>query len=353
MSLADNPSDLSLLSTLVPIDALSPDHLPRLAREVEVEVLPRKSELFHQHDCDPHAVYLLAGEVALSSDRGDSMTVTGGTAQARYALANLKPRRFTATARTEARIVRIESELLDKLLAWDQLSGIEVTEFEGDASDSVWMTRMLQTRAFLRLPAANIQALFARMQAVEVKSGQLVIRQGDAGDYFYIVKQGRCRVMRKTAPDGPGAVVAELSVGDAFGEEALLSDQPRNATVAMTEDGILMRLAKADFDALLKQPALTWVDSLAAAELTRAGAAVIDVRLETEFAHGSIRGSVNLPLNLVRARAGTLDRGRVHVVVCDSGQRSAAAAFLLGEAGIDARVLRGGLGGLARPAAHP
>ncbi len=48
-------------------------------------------------------------------------------------------------------------------------------------------------------------------------------------------------------------------MGDAFGEEALLSDAKRNANVTMETNGALMRLSKDDFNELLKEPMLSWL----------------------------------------------------------------------------------------------
>ncbi len=56
------------------------------------------------------------------------------------------------------------------------------------------MTTLLQTKAFHRIPAANIQAIFMRMQQVNFKAGDVVIKQGDEGDYFYVITEGRCAV---------------------------------------------------------------------------------------------------------------------------------------------------------------
>ncbi len=48
------------------------------------------------------------------------------------------------------------------------------------------MTVLLQSRAFHRIPPANLQAVFMRMQRVNFTAGETIIRQGDEGDYFYV-----------------------------------------------------------------------------------------------------------------------------------------------------------------------
>ena len=78
-------------------------------------------------------------------------------------------------------------------------------------------------------------------------------------------------------------VLAELEVGACFGEEALLSDRPRNATVTLIEDGVVLRLDRQDFFALLKAPVVDEVSLGEASRLLAAGAQWLDVRLQDEY----------------------------------------------------------------------
>ncbi len=82
------------------------------------------------------------------------------------------------------------------------------------------MTLLLQTQAFHRIPAANIQAIFMRMQRLACRAGETIIRQGDEGDFFYVIVSGKCVVTRETPLNRAGLNLAELGVGDAFGEES-------------------------------------------------------------------------------------------------------------------------------------
>ena len=110
-----------------------------------------------------------------------------------------------------------------------------------------------------RIPPANIQAIFMRMERV-ARAGEVVIRQGAEGDYFYAIVSGKCVVTRETPLNKAGIKLAELGVGDTFGEEALISEAKRNATVTMLTDGVLMRLNKHDFRELMNEPLLQWLD---------------------------------------------------------------------------------------------
>jgi rhodanese-related sulfurtransferase len=132
-------------------------------------------------------------------------------------------------------------------------------------------------------------------------------------------------------------------MGEAFGEEALISGARRNATVSLLTDGVLMRLGKEDFNTLLHEPMLHWIDYEAAKALVAAGGRWLDVRLPSEFEHCHFDGSINVPLYFVRLKLKTLDPAIPYVVVCDSGRRSSAAAYVLSERGFDSHVLRGGI----------
>ncbi|HMM74705.1 MAG TPA: cyclic nucleotide-binding domain-containing protein [Gammaproteobacteria bacterium] len=338
--------DRAVLKSLVPANALNAENFQELAGKAFVEEVPAGKTLFKAGELDRKAIYLLEGQVTLTEANGRATTVTGGSDIAKHPLANQQPRQQTARARTDCKITRFDSDLLDILLTWDQLSGIEVSEIQvADGDDEGdWMTRILQSQAFLQIPPANIQAMFMRMQEVPMRAGEEVIKQGGDGDYYYIIKSGKAKVTR-ASKTGAELTLATLKDGDAFGEEALLSEAKRNATVSMETDGVLMRLSKDDFNALLKEPMLNWISLEDAQAKVRQGAKFLDVRLESEHANTGLPGSINIPLFMLRLKADALDPKLVYVVYCDTGRRSSAAAFLLSERGFQVYVLKGGLAG--------
>jgi CRP-like cAMP-binding protein len=337
--------DREVLKNLIPPSALGAESFRQLAQHAVVESLPAGGTLFKVGDVDRKTVYVLQGEVELLGSRGPEQVVRSGTEAARHPLGHFQPRQHTARARTEIRFTRLDSDLLDIYLTWDQLSGIEVSEIDTDqagAEGGDWMTRILQSKVFMRIPPANIQRMFMRLEEVNFRAGDTVVRQGEEGDYYYIINRGRCRVIR-TSSTGQEITLAELASGDAFGEEALLLEGRRNATVVMVTDGALMRLSKRDFDELLRAPMQKEVDFDQARQMLQAGAQLLDVRLESEYREGSVRGSVNLPMYMLRLKAEGLDPSRPYIVCCDTGRRSSAAAYLLSARGFDAYVLKGGL----------
>jgi CRP-like cAMP-binding protein len=286
----------------------------------------------------------LSGNVDLRKGDETQTSIIGGSDEARNPLSPQLPRNYTAIATTNCEFITIDSDLLDVMLTWDQTGSYEVSELRGETgSNDDWMTTLLQTKAFHKIPPANIQAIFMRLQQVNHKAGDVVIKQGDEGDFFYVITRGKCVVTRETPLNKEGIRLAELQVGDTFGEEALISEAKRNATVAMETDGSLMRLGKDDFRKLLNEPMLDWVDTAAADKVIQEGGQWLDVRLPSEFEAYHNEGAINVPLYFIRLKLKTLDSSVKYVVCCDTGRRSSAGAFILNERGFQTYVLKGGL----------
>jgi CRP-like cAMP-binding protein len=341
--------DMNLLKHLYPLESLRLEHLEALAREAKEERLTEGALLFSAGDTDEETIYLLAGEVR--GDYPDGRTKNqsgGGSLQGRYAIGDLQPRRFSAhVVSANAHIVKVDRRFLEKVLAWDQVvkSG-NVKHFDTNPEGNRWVFRLLQSKALRKLPISNVERLFTRFEEMSVSNGQTIIREGDDGDYFYVLKDGAAAVSQYQ--DSGESIIAYLVRGDSFGEDALLSNNVRNATVTMMKDGKLMRLSKADFSELLKQPVVEWLSPGKASIAVRQGAGIIDVRTKEEFEERAIKGAINMPLSRLREHAGDLEKSKRYITYCNSGERSAAAAFVLNKLGFEASALQGGLVAMVR-----
>ncbi|HUY87993.1 MAG TPA: ATP-binding cassette domain-containing protein [Pirellulales bacterium] len=110
-----------------------------------------------------------------------------------------------------------------------------------------------QCHVFSDLSASTLTEVADKMSLEKHRAGSTIIRQGDRGDKFYLIREGQAEV---SIADGKGArTVATLGVGDFFGEAALLTGAPRNATVRAVEDLELYVLGKQDFDAVIEASA--------------------------------------------------------------------------------------------------
>ena len=343
--MSNEDQNIDLLKGFSPLDGLKRDNLAALARKVQLRELSPGQVLFKEGDTEKRTFYVATGILELIDQGKVVGTVEGGTDMARNPIAPVFPRRVSARARDRVQFISIDSDLLDVMLTWDQTGTYEVSELQGkgDVSGDDWMTMLLQTKAFHKIPPANIQAIFMRMQQINYRSGDVILKQGTEGDYFYVLTRGSAIVTRETPLSKDGIKLAELLVGDTFGEEALISDAKRNATITMTSDGSVMRLGKDDFKNLLNEPMLDWISYDKAQEIVANGGVWLDVRLPSEYENHHLDNAINIPLYFIRLKISTLDQDTNYVVCCDTGRRSSAGAYILSGRGYQAYVLQGGI----------
>jgi CRP-like cAMP-binding protein len=294
-------------------------------------------------------VYLLAGELRCTYPDGRELTQSAADLRVRHALTDAVPRRFTARVASEtARVLRLDRRFVEKVTTWDQISRDPSSRFNDAALDgNAWVYRLLRSPAFLRLPTGNLERMFEQFERIEVEAGQVIMHEGDALDRFYVIGAGAASVSKLL--DGAQQLVAYLREGDFFGEDALLANAPRNATVRMLQGGYLMALSQEAFNSVLRPPLVSWVLPAQAARLVQEGARLLDVRMPEEFGQRAIQGAANLPLYRLREEMpGLLGTGSHVLVYCNTGERSAAAAFILNAMGYRVDALHGGLGAMLR-----
>jgi CRP-like cAMP-binding protein len=340
------PLSAKELEKLFPLESLRVETREQLGLETSVNEYARGDVVFKAGDIDEDTIYVLDGELRLEYPDGRTAVHAAGTTHGRYSLNEAMPRRFTAkVVSSRAKIVRIGRRFLEKIITWDQVS--RDASYRFNDGPNAWVFRLLRSHAFIRLPTGNLERMFQQFEEMPVKPGEIVMREGDAPDNFYVIREGTASVSKLL--DGTQQVVAYLREGDTFGEDALLSNSPRNATVRMMQGGRLMKLSKASFEAVLKPPMVSWVLPAEAARLVQDGAMLLDVRMPEEFAQRAIAGATNVPLYRLREdMPAKLPSGEPVVVYCNTGERSAAAAFVLNAQGYTVHALHGGLGAMLR-----
>jgi CRP-like cAMP-binding protein len=340
------PLSAKELEKLFPLESLRMETREQLGLETSVSEYARGETIFKAGDIDEDTVYVLDGELKLEYPDGRTAVHSSGTTHGRYSLNEAMPRRFTAkVTSSRAKIVRIGRRFLEKIITWDQVS--RDASYRFNDGPNAWVFRLLRSHAFIRLPTGNLERMFQQFEEMPVKPGEIIMREGDAPDNFYVIREGTASVSKLL--DGTQQVVAYLREGDTFGEDALLSNSPRNATVRMMQGGRLMKLSKASFEAVLKPPMVSWVLPAEAARLVQEGALLLDVRMPEEFAQRAIAGATNVPLYRLREdMPSKLQPGAPVVVYCNTGERSAAAAFVLNAQGYTVHALHGGLGAMLR-----
>ncbi|HMO86977.1 MAG TPA: ATP-binding cassette domain-containing protein, partial [Lacipirellulaceae bacterium] len=108
-----------------------------------------------------------------------------------------------------------------------------------------------RTPLFPDLPTSMLIEIAVKMRGATASPGEAVIRQGDPGELFYLIRSGEVDVVIEK--QGRAETVARLGAGQYFGEMALKTDEPRNATIIARTPCVFYTLGKADFkDALAR-----------------------------------------------------------------------------------------------------
>lgn len=330
--------DLALTRTLVPLKDMSEAHLLDLLHNSSVEMTFSGQTLFSADSFDGYHLYLLHGDVALTDKEGRRRHVKGRSTL--LPLSPCQPRRETAVAESDGSILRVDSERLDKLLTWSQVSDylqLNMSRQRDLDEDMEWMLTVLKSNLFFKVPPINVEQIFSRLEPQVVYAGDTILRQGELGDYAYFIKEGQAEVTRHQG--GAHQHLANISTGRCFGEDALVNEAPRNATIKMLTDGVLMRLSKHDFYRLLREPEVDRLSLSAMTGAVRGGAVCVDLRSEEEYSESHLAGAVNIPLGLLAIKSRLLHEQVPYICYCDTGRRSRAAAYLLKQRGYNAVAL--------------
>lgn len=355
--------DVKVLAGLEPIASFNPAKLRELLDYCHIETVPQGRDPFKTHGLKGESVYLIDGELELIYQDGNKVIISARSEWAKHPLGKRQPYIVSATALRESHLLRVDDELLDRMVTVDQFSqpnriktqhstasrdeGADVsTSIKRLLNSNMFSADNLKNGPLAHLPMANISALLQRIEAIAVWEGDVIIHEGDEGDYYYLIDSGRAQVTRRVG--GVDIHLADLKVGDVFGEEALVSGAKRNATVTMKSNGMLLRLGRQDFLTLMQEPLLHKLSYEKAMQAVAQGAIWLDVRHPPEYRYDRLPGAMNVPLNDIRNAIGLLDRNKKYITYCQSGRRSAAAAFILAQAGYDVQVLDGGLWSVPR-----
>ena len=131
-----------------------------------------------------------------------------------------------------------------------------INMIDGRIASEIFVEETVRVIEFLRRcamfensPAATLTETAQKMVPQRYTSGSIIVREGEQGDTFYVIRKGQVEVRRERS--GVPTAIATLSSGDFFGEVALLGEGTRNATVVAMTDTVLYGLRKEDFLAAL------------------------------------------------------------------------------------------------------
>lgn len=244
---------------------------------------------------------------------GPDRVVDAGTERARQPVYPGAEGLFTLS---HCRLLFVRDEGLE-LLAASSVPGL-VTVVE---DDDCWQARFLRSRLMAGLAKPVWQQVLSSLEPMPVFAGETLIEEGArAGlDRCFIMARGEAQVL------SGGCVQASVGSGDLFGEDALITDRPRNATVRITRSGVVMALPAARFRSLL-------VEVLRSGALAEP-AGMCDCTERRSIAFDSVRG--------LRERIAALDPHATYLVQADAPEIAALALFQMRKSGLAAYAGRG------------
>ena len=325
-------SIVELRNPYPPLADIPEDQLLRLVRTYELD--PGDSVTFkNDHE---ECIFVLSGEVVWEDDDEEIVLHPQNTLNRPVCLAGDS---VTFSARQQSVLGRINPNRLDFLLSWESLR----TDAPSDDPFRQWLNGLRNPLIFGQLPLENAHAVFRRLQPVTAKEGEVIFDMREEATKFYFIEQGSAELWRPGLYDDELKLTKVLTVGDYFGEEALLTGELRNARVRMVDDSRLLVLDKEDFDELINAPMIDRVSAKVAKAMLEEGAQLLDVRYEDEYEMEYIPGCTLIPLLELRERVHELAEGMDYVVYCHSGRRSCVAAMILSQHKLHAVSLNGGI----------
>lgn len=218
--------------------------LTALAQAAKTLEFKRKREIVRQGDPGDAFYVIISGfaDVVQVADSGVELVVATlgpGDGFGEMALLDRAPR--NATVRTNTALTALMISQTDFAAALGS-SGVPVERVTALLRATSALRR---SDIFQQLPPSLMLRIIGRCERKPMVAGEVVVREGDKGEHFYIIESGAVTV------EQGGAQQASLGAGEVFGEIALLNDSPRNATVSCRQDCVLLLLDRESFRKLI------------------------------------------------------------------------------------------------------
>ncbi|MEJ2742421.1 MAG: cyclic nucleotide-binding domain-containing protein [Gammaproteobacteria bacterium] len=333
--------DINLLKRFSPLDSLSNGNLNELSHHIKQLHVSKGKILFKRNQPNKDLFFLIEGSVDLLDEHFQAQHICAPSDQTQCALDTHEPHRLTAVTTSDVILLCLGKDRLDLVMTWDQAGGYLVEDIaDKDAlADHDWMSALLGSQLFQKVPPANLQQLFTKFTERSGTPGEAIVKEGEKGDTFFVIQKGLCKVTRLN-DTGHVYELATLRPGQFFGEEALIGDTARNATVSMVSDGILMHLGKDDFKKLLEAPVVQYLRNAEFEALMASPEKVVlvDVRLPVEILPADRPSRLVIPLADLRTRISDFEADTTYVLTREGGRRSVLGAYLIHQFGFKAFV---------------
>ncbi len=321
-----------ILQRFEPFQALRAPELRSVAQHAQLLHLPSARWLLRPGRRLTGSYYLLHGRLQLNGPNQELDATQPHAQRAFYpgvaAIKSLSP----------VQVIQVDTGPIEFL--WQSLSG--GVEYQHRVEDEVWLSRFLNSPMLCPLNREQWQGLLRGSRIHSVARSQAVVSQGEPGDDFYVIKRGSAKVLRGHK------VLAHLSPGDFFGEDALITGAPRNATEVMNCAGEVLRLGKREFLTYLMAQLLVASEAEATAQ-SRSRLPEVQLSLSPTSGLTITSRTLYVPLTQFRDIARRLAPKRMYVITGGSVDEQALALLLLSQQGLRGRFARSFTQDLAQP----
>ncbi|HMS40827.1 MAG TPA: cyclic nucleotide-binding domain-containing protein [Pyrinomonadaceae bacterium] len=239
---------LSLLASLSGFASLSREILNNLVNDLIEEKHVAKSVIVSEGDTGERLYIIAEGRAEVSVPKSGGAiplaVLQAGEIFGEIALLSAENKRQASVVALTDTITLALSDAVFKRLLETQPETRQ--HFERAAEEMIETKFLKRASPFAKIEAARLRDLARKLKRVSVKAGENIVNQGDAGDACYFIFKGAAEVFFKDENDTEERRVAALGTGSLFGETALLTDAPRNATVRAAEDCEILILYRAD-----------------------------------------------------------------------------------------------------------
>jgi CRP-like cAMP-binding protein len=206
---------------------LDQEELQRTAEFVHEETAPAGKVLFRQGEAPTHFYLLESGVVEETGIDGAGNEILRRRAEAgdyvgRWGMLKNQPRRATATVVRQARLLAIENEDFQTLLAM-------VPRLRERLERKHIVNRLLAVPLFSRFDAQELSHVADLVREMDVPPGQIIFAEGDEADAFYLIDVGQVEEMGRHSPGGGQRWPLYLTAGHFFGHHALVNNTTRRA----------------------------------------------------------------------------------------------------------------------------
>lgn len=326
---------------------LSDSALEELSKKLEIVDLPAGTQIIKQGTLPDFFYFVKKGEVEVIKETPSGRTaklsvVSSGQGFGEVAMLTCSHRASSVIAKTDVTLYRLSMLNFDDII---MTYSAFTTALEKKIQSYSQYNKIKTLQPFALLEPAMMYIVMEKMIEKKYAPGENIITQGEKGDFYYIIKSGRVAVLKKKKGDGDYKQIALLGEGDAFGEEAPIRDDPRNATCQAIEETKVFALNKKDFD-LVKT---AFLENIFPEDISidtyLNDFVIIDARVPAEYEEEHILGAVNIPVEELRHTCSEFDKSKQYITYCLNDSRGMVAAFLLRNRGFNAKCLRGGISG--------